>query len=83
MCVNGRYTPPASSGLSAFTSQDPNASGRQLTTGLRDLYRQMSVTPESYNPVMFLQVQTLLFRNWLKLMIDPAYGVSSIRTKKS
>ena len=30
--------------------------GRQLITALRDLYKSMSETPDSYSPVMFLQV---------------------------
>ena len=50
-----RYT-PVGPNLSAFTTQDINATGRQLTTGLRDLYRHMSETPDSYNPAMFLRV---------------------------
>src|SRR5438046_10753954 len=49
------YT-PAPLSLSAFTTQDINATGRQVTTSLRDLYRRMSETPDSYNPNAFLQV---------------------------
>ena len=57
VCVtDDRYTPPAIHGLSAFTNQDVNTTGRALTTGLRDLYRGMSETLDAYNPVMFLQV---------------------------
>ena len=54
-----RYT-PVGPNLSAFTNQDTNATGRQVTTGLRDLYRQMSETPDAYNPAMFLRVQPFL-----------------------
>ena len=53
-----RYT-PAAPNLSAFTTQDINTTGRQLSTGLRDLYRHMSETPDAYNPVMFLQVHSI------------------------
>ena len=57
VCVtNESYTPPAIHGLSAFTNQDVNATGRALTAGLRNLYREMSETLDAYNPVMFLQV---------------------------
>jgi hypothetical protein len=54
--TNESYTPPATRGLSAFTNQDVHATGRALTTGLRDLYRGMSETLDAYNPITFLQV---------------------------
>ena len=59
-----RYA-PAAPNLSAFTTQDINATGRQLTTGLRDLYRQMSETLNAYNPLMFLQVHSISNNNLL------------------
>ena len=59
-----RYAPTAPN-LSAFTTQDINATGRQLTTGLRDLYRNMSETPDAYNPVVFLQVHSISNNNLL------------------
>jgi len=52
----GRYTPAAGPNLSAFTTNDPSVVGRQLVTGLRDLYRNMSETPDAYTPALFLQV---------------------------
>ena len=51
-----RYNPSASVPSLEFTTQDINATGRRLTTGLRDLYKSMSETLDVYDPSMFLQV---------------------------
>jgi hypothetical protein len=77
---NKRYTPAPIQNLSAFTTQDVNATGRQLTTGLRDLYRHMSETPDAYNPLVFLQVQS---PSLPVLTLDPPSPIPSIRSKKS
>lgn len=54
--VNERYTATSTGNLAEFTNQDLTAQDRGLTTSLRDLYRQMSETPDAFNPMAFLQV---------------------------
>jgi hypothetical protein len=54
--VNGRYTGGPAAQLREFTTQDVNAQGRELTSSLRDLYQNMSETPDAFNPGRFLQV---------------------------
>jgi hypothetical protein len=54
---NTRYTQPPGQLLDAFTTQNTGTGDRsQLTRGLRDLFRSMSETVDSYNPMAFLQV---------------------------
>jgi hypothetical protein len=58
---NDRYTPTASQTINAFTAQNTGAVDRsELARGLRDLFRSMSETVDSYNPILFLQVSPSL-----------------------
>jgi hypothetical protein len=55
-----RYDPYVSAGpnLASFTTQGAGNQqiGRTLTSGLRDVFKRMSESPDSFNPAMFLQV---------------------------
>ena len=57
--INARYTRGPAGQLQAFTTQDINSQGRELTSSLRDLYQHMSETPDAFNPARFLQVPPL------------------------